>query len=619
MTVTPGTPRQTRSEAVVSTSGTPAVTPRLQVHDSLGQRVVVVDKASFRIGRRSESDLRALGTDVSREHAEITRTDDGRFVLKDKGSRYGTFVNEESVTDRPLNHLDRIRLGRSGSAELVFLLDDVGDSSRTGGAGAVDFRQITRLLDGLRALGPSRVLDDVLALVIDSAIGLTGAERGFIMLATEAGELEFKVGRSNRRVTLSGRSFTVSQKIPQAVFATGRMQHVQDLTDDRHIGDHAASIAMGIRHVLCTPLRVVRYVDPTEAPTEHSKPIGVLYLDSPEKGRLPLATLQGAVEAMAVEAAGAIESARLYREAAEKRRLERELQVAAEIQRALLPEPCQSGAHFEVAAASIPCRAIGGDFFDYFNLSGGMFGFVLGDVAGKGPPAALLTAMIQGIFAAQIGRTISPAALLSEVNASLIRRFVQSRFATVLYGTLTPDGHLTYTNAGHNPPMLLGRRGVRRLEAGGLILGLFPHAQYEEETVALEPDDRLVVFSDGVTEAFNAAGQDFGEERLLMCLDANRQASPKELLEACTPRGSRFHGRRRAARRCHRAGPALWGPRADDTRSRSAGTIIGGLQALPEHRPVSRRDKWRFTSAPSGPSSSSTCRASSLQGMGPVG
>lgn len=303
-----------------------------------------MDKASFRIGRRSESDLRSLGTDVSREHAEIIRTDDGRFILKDHGSRFGTFVNDESITERLLTHRDRIRLGRSGSAELVFLLDDGRESTRTGESSGessiVDFRQIARLLDDLRALGSSRILDDVLALVIDSAISLTGAERGFIMLAKEGGALEFKVGRSNRRVTLFGRSFPISQKIPQAVFASGQMQYVQDLTDDSHIGDHGASIALGIRYVLCTPLRVVRYVDSTEAPVDQT-PIGVLYLDSPEKGRLLAGTTQAALEAVATEATAAIESARLYRKAAEKRRMERELQVAAEIQRALLPEACQ--------------------------------------------------------------------------------------------------------------------------------------------------------------------------------------------------------------------------------------------------------------------------------------
>jgi serine phosphatase RsbU (regulator of sigma subunit) len=508
----------------------PTVTPRLQVNDSLGQRIVVVDKASFRIGRRSESDLRTLGTDVSREHAEIARADDGRFILKDRGSRYGTFVNDESVTERPLKHLDRIRLGRSGSTELVFLVDDLAELPKTAGSGAVDFRQITRLLDGLRALGPSRVLEDVLTLVLDSAISLASAERGFIMLANNAGELEFKLGRSNRRATLSGRSFTISRKIPQAVFQSGRMQHVLDLKDNSHIDDHAASIAFGIRHVVCTPLRVIRYVDPAESAADHGKPIGVLYLDSPERGRLLTGTTQSALETAATEAAAAIESARLYREAAEKRRLERELQIAAEIQRALLPEALHSGLHFDVAAESIPCRAIGGDFFDYFSLPDGVFGFVLGDVSGKGPPAALLTAMIQGIFAAQIGRAASPQALLSEVNQSLIRRSIQSRFATVLYGTLAPDGRLTYANAGHNPPVLVGRRGARRLETGGLILGLFPHASFEQETIALEPDDVLVVFSDGVTEALDSAGDEFGEARLLACVADARSLPPRDLL-----------------------------------------------------------------------------------------
>jgi sigma-B regulation protein RsbU (phosphoserine phosphatase) len=133
-------------------------------------------------------------------------------------------------------------------------------------------------------------------------------------------------------------------------------------------------------------------------------------------------------------------------------------------------------------------------------------------VAGKGPSAALLTAMIQGIFAAQIGTANSAAALISSVNEGLIRRSLQSRFATCVYGTLARDGRLTYCNAGHNPPLLIGRDGIRRLEAGGLILGVFPQAIYDQETLTLEPGDLRVMFSDGVTEAVNAASEQFGEE-----------------------------------------------------------------------------------------------------------
>ena len=497
---------------------TTANVPRLQVEDPLGRRIVVIDKPVFRIGRRSESDLRAVGTDVSREHAEIVRLDDGRFVLKDRGSRCGTFVNEEQVTERSLHHRDKIRLGRSGSAELIFLADDPADTHISHTSSVVDFRPLTTLLDRLRGLGSSRVLEEVLVLVMDSAIDATGAERGFIMLANAKGELEFKIARARGKVTLSAQqSFATSQKIPQQVFETGQERIVGDLREGDVAGQHLGTVALGIRHVLCTPLRVVRYLDHSSSETEQ-RPIGVLYLDSREKGQLMSGAARSALEAVAGEAASAIESARLYREATEKARMERELQLAAEIQRALLPEATQSGPHFDVAASSIPCRAIGGDFFDYFNLADGHFGFTLGDVAGKGPSAALLTAMIQGAFAAQVTAMNSPAALMAHINRTLIRRAIQSRFVTVMYGVLSPDGRLTYSNAGHNPPILVGRNGVRRLETGGLILGLFPHATYEEETLQLEDGDTLVVFSDGVTEALNLAGDEFGEDRLLPCI-----------------------------------------------------------------------------------------------------
>ena len=516
----------------MSTVETPPTSkvPRLQVDDPLGRRIVVIDKPVFRIGRNRESDLRSAGTDVSREHAEIVRLDDGRFVLKDRGSRCGTFVNDEQVMDRPLRHRDKIRLGRSGSAEMMFLLDDPADTHVSHVSGVIDFRPLTTLLDRLRGLGSSRVLDEVLVLVMDSAIDATGAERGFIMLANAKGELEFKIARARSKVTLSGQSFATSQKIPQEVFATGKERIVADLREGDFAGEHHGTVALGIRHVLCTPLRVVRYLEQSSSDIEQ-KPIGVLYLDSREKGQLMSNAARSALEAVAGEAASAIESARLYREATEKARMERELQLAAEIQRALLPEALQSGPHFDVAASSIPCRSIGGDFFDYFNLADGRFGFTLGDVAGKGPPAALLTAMVQGAFAAQSTSTDSPAALMSHINRTLIRRAIQSRFVTVMYGVLGADGRLTYCNAGHNPPILVGRNSVRRLETGGLILGLFPHATYEEETLQLEDGDTLVVFSDGVTEALNAGGDEFGEERLLPCIDEHLGCATDVLLD----------------------------------------------------------------------------------------
>jgi phosphoserine phosphatase RsbU/P len=504
---------------------------RLEVTDALGRRIVPIAKGQFEIGRRETNDLRLAGSEVSRDHAEIV-LQENKFLLRDRNSRYGTYVNGEQVTERQLVHGDRVRLGRSGGAEMVFLLADSAPPVERATTTAVgDLRQIAALLEGLRALGSGRVLDDVLSLVLDSAIEVSGAERGFIMLAGPTGELEFKMARGRGRTTLSGGSFATSRKIPEEVFRTGEPRIVADLLDGDLANVHMGTVALGIRNVLCVPLRLVRYLDKAEAVGEERR-IGVLYLDSREKGSLLSNSTRAALETLATEAAVAIENARLYRETMEKARMEQEMRIAAEIQQALLPKAGRSGAFFRAAASSLPCRSIGGDFYDYVDLSDGSFGFALGDVAGKGPPAALLSAMMQGIFAAQAASSDPPSQTISRVNLALYRRGIESRFVTLMYGALYPDGRLLYCNAGHNPPLVVGKSGFRRLERGGPIVGLFEGATYEEETVTLESGDWLVVFSDGVSEALSAIGEEYGEARILTCIQNNLAREPQGLLEA---------------------------------------------------------------------------------------
>jgi sigma-B regulation protein RsbU (phosphoserine phosphatase) len=291
------------------------------------------------------------------------------------------------------------------------------------------------------------------------------------------------------------------------------------------------TVALGIRNVLCVPLRLVRYLDRAEAAGEERR-IGVLYLDSREKGSLLSSSTRTALETLATEAAVAIENARLYRETMEKARMEQEMRIAAEIQQALLPKAGRVGAYFRAAAASLPCRSIGGDFYDYVDLSDGSFGFALGDVAGKGPPAALLSAMMQGIFAAQAAGSDPPSQTIGRVNLALYRRGIESRFVTLMYGALYADGRLRYCNAGHNPPLVIGKDGFKRLECGGPIVGLFEGAKYEEETVTLTKGDWLIVFSDGVSEALSATGEEYGEGRIISVVQQNTGLEPQKLLEA---------------------------------------------------------------------------------------
>jgi serine phosphatase RsbU (regulator of sigma subunit) len=359
---------------------------------------------------------------------------------------------------------------------------------------------------------------------------VTKAERGFVMLARPDGELEFKTARGRGRITLPGTTFTTSTKIPREVFRTGESRIVADLMDGNMAAMHDGTIAIGIRHVLCVPLSVSPMFTGEDEGTK-ARVIGVLYLDGRERGTMLSQQTRSSLEAFATQAALAIDSARLYAEAAEKARIERDLRIAAEIQRALLPEGTYEDAALDLAAASVPCRTVGGDFFDYIELGDRGFGFALGDVAGKGPPAALLAAAVQTNFGAQAPVSHDPADTMARINSALLRRAIEARFATMFHGAVLHDGALSYCNAGQEPPLVVRRDGVTWLEEGGPVLGLLSIATYERGTTRLLPGDLVVVCSDGVTEARNRSGEEFGRDRLVQAMVASHGQKPDLVLE----------------------------------------------------------------------------------------
>ncbi len=477
---------------------------RLVVTDASGRRAVTVEQLPFSIGRGSDNQLQLTDGQVSRRHAELVE-EAGQWKIRDCASRFGVFVNDARVLEANLQPGDRIRVGQS---EIRVEEND----PQTAASSTVDFRQMNALLAGLRALGSSQVLDEVLVIVLDSALDVAGAERGFILLAEPSGALKLRLARARGGVTLT--SAQTSQRIPDEVYATGTDKIVTDLLDDSHALLHAGTVALGIRHVLCTPLRVLQH-----AAGGSERRIGVLYLDSRERGYLQNV---GTLHALATEAAVVIENARLYQEVVERERAAQELRIAAQIQQALLPPPTYSDDLHELAAFTTPCRAVGGDLFDYFPRDDGALTFTVADVAGKGTSAALLTAVVQGLFTAEAETADAPAEVLSRVNRSLCRRSVASRFVTAFYGKLSTDGTLSYCNAGHNAPFLLTARGPLRLDEGGTVLGLFDTGFYENGCVQVASGDVLVMFSDGVTEATNVQGEEFGDERLGSCLEQSR-------------------------------------------------------------------------------------------------
>ena len=210
---------------------------RLAVRDALGHRVVPIEKPLFTMGRRSDSDLVLSGSEVSRDHALIAAAGD-RFVIRDRESRHGTFVNGERVVERVLAHQDRIEFGGSGTT-LTFLIDERAGREDSRASAPGEIRQVAALLASLGAMGSERVLDEVLALVLDAAIEATGAERGFIMLADRSGALEMSVARRAGRAGLEPSGFATSRKIPEEVFATGQLRVIADLLEG---GEHGRAV-----------------------------------------------------------------------------------------------------------------------------------------------------------------------------------------------------------------------------------------------------------------------------------------------------------------------------------------------------------------------------------------
>jgi serine phosphatase RsbU (regulator of sigma subunit) len=492
----------------------------------------------FTLGRSSSNDLALSQMGISRFHAEV-RIKDNEYHLRDLGSKLGTYLNGTRIEEAKLTSGDRVQLGGPEGFGLAFHEGDLlhsllgaSDSKSEISLSVRGFKEIGMVLAAFRALSSIPLLDDLLALVVDTAIELTGAERGFIMLKEEDGSLSFRCARNNHKCPLDGSCFQTSHRVPHEVFNTGQPVAIRDLDVGDGFDSHSSTRQLGLRSLACVPLHYVT-VRETDSPSvlDRTDTIGVLYVDSQNIGTRLSASRIDALKTLASEAAMAVYNARLFKDSQDKHRMEEQLAVAREIQQALLPKSVRNLSYVCAHSENICCQEVGGDYFDYFALDGGRFGFALGDVAGKGMPAALLASLVQGILSAQTYFNVPLPAMISNINQNLSRRGTGNRFVTFFFGILDPEGNCSYVNAGHNPPYLLRRDGsLDELAAGGMVLGLFPSAPYETDTIKMQPSDHLVLFTDGVVEALNSAGEEFGKERLEGFLKANARAGAGEIL-----------------------------------------------------------------------------------------
>jgi phosphoserine phosphatase RsbU/P len=542
--VTPDGLNESLRRALIRSHGRPAQQneegqARFRYLDDTGkEQWVPILAPKLTIGRSTNNDLVLPKMNVSRAQAEVLVQDED-YILRDLGSKHGTYVNGARIEQVTLSHGDRVRIGGLQGEALTFHKGDLLQSLLAGSGSKADsgitvhgFREMGMLLSTFQALSSIPLLDDLLNLVVDTAIELTGSERGFIMLKEPDGKLSSRCARNAYKQSLDAASFQTSRCVPEEVLQTGKRVVINDLELAEGSESHTSTRRLGVRSISCVPLRYLPFHDSGgQSGIVLMETIGVLYVDSANIGGGMSPSQIEAFDTLASEAAMAIYNARLYKESREKQKLEEDLATAREIQQALLPQPDKVLPFVSARSLNLPCREVGGDYFDYFDMEGGRLGFALGDVAGKGMPAALLAAMLQGIFCAQTLINLPLPSMIANVNCSLARRGTGSRFVTFFFGILDEEGNCTYTNAGHNPPCVVRTDGTLvELTEGGMVLGLFPQAQYESKTIKLEPGDHLVLFTDGVLEARNKAGDEFGDERMFKLLRQNARSSSSTIL-----------------------------------------------------------------------------------------
>jgi len=472
-------------------------------------------------GRAVGADIVVTDGSMSRSHARIVREGDG-WVVQDLGARNGTYVNGDRIEGRrQVAPGDVIKMGATvvrvsaQGAEPDHALggNDVGSSifrpvsdiDKTEMHGAAPSRVAARLKalnDFHRAMAGPISLDELLELLLERLFAALHPEEGVILLRQPDGTL---TTAASRRLPGSTGDLVVSRRLTVEVVEKRTAALVSDLEiDERFAGAHSM-IGSGIRSILAAPI------------SDAGGCVGMVAIYSRAHVRRFGEEDLELLVSLASAAALRIRNVALAEEAAARRVQDRELALAHDIQMAMLPRRMPERPEIDMAATLIPARAVGGDLYDFLLIDDALW-FVIADAAGKGVSAALFMAVTRTLFRAIAHGSATVSSVTARMNAELARDNEQQFFVTALVGRIDlRSGELSYSNAGHPPPLrapVTGGSAFLQAMAGGIALGILDDATYDEGRVQLAPGDAVLLFTDGVTEAINGAGELFSDGRL---------------------------------------------------------------------------------------------------------
>jgi serine phosphatase RsbU (regulator of sigma subunit) len=502
------------------------VFPALVFVQGSEQKNIVLNRTPFTVGRKVDKDLVIADPRVSRDHAQIVQ-EGQEFFLLDLGSKHGTFVNGERIQRQKLERGDRLEFGARDSAYILFNPANATSNtareflSQISGIGVkperTELETLRLFLEAARKLNTAGVLDEILITMLDVTLQLTRAERAFVFLKDEEGNLRLEAGRNAKKEPLLDDK-TISHSILEESMRSNSEFLLTDTSRSLDLAGRQSIVAYDLRTVVCIPLRKMQVQQSrdaqTPAPSANSaQAMGVLYVDSRFASRDISVVNQDILHAIATEAASLIENARLVQAEDEARRYQQELSIAATIQQRLMQVKIPEVPFAKLRGRNLSCKEIGGDFFDAVNTKEGL-AVVLADVSGKGVSAALLASTLQGMIYSHLTAGMPLLHVVSAVNRFFTDKLVGEKYATVLLARLRRDGELEYVNCGHVPPLLVCAGEVIRPPHGNVPVGLLPDATFESSTCQMKSGDRFILVTDGVTEAENSMGDFFEDFRL---------------------------------------------------------------------------------------------------------
>jgi serine phosphatase RsbU (regulator of sigma subunit) len=376
-----------------------------------------------------------------------------------------------------------------------------------------DLETLTLFLEAARKLNTSTVLEEVLITLIDSSLRLTKAERGYVFLRNEDGSPRLVVGRNAKGDPLPDDN-TISRSILRDAVSNSSEFLLTDTEDFAKMSARESIVAHNLRTVICIPLRRTQIGgEKSGAGSAASEIRGVLYLDSKLLSGKLSAVSHDILRAIATEAASLVENAFLVQAEEAKRRYEQEMNIAATIQQRLMRVTIPAVPYARVQARNISSKEVGGDFFDVISTDKSLT-IVVTDVSGKGISAAILASILQGLLYAQLAQDLPLSTVVDVVNRFLCEKVAGEKYATMVIARLHSDGLVEYVNCGHVTPLLMSQGVCSEVQGGNLPVGLLKDVTYESGTVKIAPGGRLVIVTDGVTEAEDPNGDMYGSERL---------------------------------------------------------------------------------------------------------